>query len=62
MTRHVLALDGTPGAWLPPGFDVIAQRGGGLDERLAAAFADTHARPRRLPMVLIGMDTPQVTP
>src|SRR5580700_5184250 len=32
-----------------------------LDERLAAAFADTHAR-LPLPMVLIGMDTPQVTP
>src|SRR5262249_60800090 len=37
------------------------QRGGGLDERLAAAFADAHAT-LRLPMVLVGMDTPQVTP
>jgi len=61
VTRRVLALAGTPGDWLPAGFDVIAQRGGGLDERLAAAFADTHAR-LPLPMVLIGMDTPQVTP
>lgn len=61
VTRHVLALDGTPGAWLPAGFDVIPQRGGGLDERLAAAFADTHSG-LPLPMVLIGMDTPQVTP
>lgn len=61
VTRHVLALDGVPGDWLPAGFDVIPQRGGGLDERLAAAFADTHARVP-LPMVLIGMDTPQVTP
>jgi rSAM/selenodomain-associated transferase 1 len=61
MTRHVLALDGAPGDWLPAGFDVIGQRGGGLDQRLAAAFADTHAR-LPLPMVLIGMDTPQVTP
>ena len=43
MTRRVLALDGAPGDWLPAGFDVIGQRGGGLDERLAAAFADTHA-------------------
>jgi rSAM/selenodomain-associated transferase 1 len=61
VTRHVLALDGAPGDWLPAGFDVVAQRSGGLDERLAAAFADTHAR-LPLPMVLIGMDTPQVTP
>lgn len=61
VTRHVLALQGAPGDWLPVGFDVIGQRGGGLDERLAAAFADTHAS-LPLPMVLIGMDTPQVTP
>ena len=61
VTRHVLALDGAPGEWLPAGFDLVAQRSGGLDERLAAAFADTHAR-LPLPMVLIGMDTPQVTP
>jgi uncharacterized protein len=61
VTRRVLALDGRPGDWLPSGFGVIPQRGGGLDERLAAAFADTHAA-LPLPMVLIGMDTPQVTP
>ena len=60
VARRVLALDGSPGDWLPAGFDVIGQRGGGLDERLAAAFADAHAA-RPLPMVLIGMDTPQVT-
>ena len=61
VSRHVLALDGAPGDWLPAGFDVIPQCGGGLDERLAAAFADTHAT-LPLPMVLVGMDTPQVTP
>jgi len=60
VTRRVLALDGAPGDWLPAGFDVIGQRGGGLDERLAAAFADVYAAVP-LPMVLIGMDTPQVT-
>ena len=38
--RHVLVLDGQPGCWLPNGWEVIPQRGGGLDERLAAAFAD----------------------
>ena len=61
VTRRVLALDGAAGDWLPAGFDVIRQRGGGLDERLAAAFADAYAT-APLPMVLIGMDTPQVMP
>ncbi|MER5936262.1 DUF2064 domain-containing protein [Streptomyces sp. NPDC001928] len=56
--RHrVLVLDGTPGAWLPPGFEVVPQCAGGLDERLAAAFAGCDG-----PALLIGMDTPQVTP
>ena len=58
--RHVLALEGTAGDWLPPGFDVIAQHGRGLDERLAAAFGQAYAQ-LPVPMVLIGMDTPQVT-
>ena len=53
--RRVLVLDGPPGPWLPPGFEVIAQRGGGLDERLANAFADIGGR-----VLIIGMDTPQV--
>ncbi|MFI6317573.1 TIGR04282 family arsenosugar biosynthesis glycosyltransferase [Nonomuraea sp. NPDC050556] len=60
-TQRVLALEGLPGSWLPGGFVVIPQRGGGLDERLAAAFADAH-RLCPEPVVLIGMDTPQVTP
>ncbi|MDX6343436.1 MAG: uncharacterized protein QOH87_3574 [Trebonia sp.] len=55
--RRVLVLDGEPGPWLPPGFDVVPQCGGPLDERLAAAFAAV-----RGPALLIGMDTPQVTP
>jgi uncharacterized protein len=54
--RRVLVLDGEPGPWLPAGVDVWAQRGGGLDERLAAAFDDVGG-----PALLIGMDTPQVT-
>ena len=61
VARRVLALAGTPGRWLPPGFDVIGQRGGGLDERIAAALADARAT-CSAPLVLIGMDTPQVTP
>ncbi|WNZ06520.1 glycosyltransferase [Streptomyces sp. 11x1] len=55
--RRVLVLAGEPGPWLPPGFDVVPQQGGGLDERLAAAFAGCDG-----PALLIGMDTPQVTP
>jgi glycosyltransferase A (GT-A) superfamily protein (DUF2064 family) len=55
--RRVLVLDGEPGPWLPPGFDIVPQGGGPLDERLAAAFAAV-----RGPALLIGMDTPQVTP
>ncbi|WP_037675084.1 DUF2064 domain-containing protein [Streptomyces griseus] len=55
--RRVLALDGEPGPWLPPGFDVVPQCAGGLDERLADAFAGCDG-----PVLLIGMDTPQVTP
>lgn len=55
--RRVLAFDGDPRPWAPPGFEVIPQRGTGLDERLAAAFVDA-----RGPALLVGMDTPQVTP
>src|SRR5439155_2999148 len=29
---RVLVLDGAPGPWLPPGLDVVGQRGDGLDE------------------------------
>ena len=61
VARRILALAGTPGRWLPPGFDVIAQRGGGLDERLAWALSDARAISPD-PLVFIGMDTPQVTP
>ena len=55
--RRVIALDGEPDGWLPGGWDVVAQRGAGLAERLAAAFADVGG-----PALLVGMDTPQVTP
>jgi len=56
-SRCVAVLDGAPGPWLGSGVDVIAQQGNGLSERLAAAFASLGA-----PTLLIGMDTPQVTP
>jgi rSAM/selenodomain-associated transferase 1 len=54
--RRVLVLDGPPGPWLPAGFEVVPQRGGALDERLANAFTDVGDA-----AVLIGMDTPQLT-
>jgi glycosyltransferase A (GT-A) superfamily protein (DUF2064 family) len=54
--RRILALDGAPGDWLPPGFTVVPQRGTTFNERLAAAWADAAG-----PGLQIGMDTPQVT-
>ena len=55
--RHVLVLDGEAGSWLPPGIDMLAQRGAGLDERLAYAYDDLGDA-----ALLVGMDTPQLTP
>jgi rSAM/selenodomain-associated transferase 1 len=54
---HTLVLEGPRGDWLPDCFEVVPQRGRGLGERLAAAFSG-----RDEPTLLIGMDTPQVTP
>jgi uncharacterized protein len=54
--RHMLALDGRVGDWLPAGFEVVAQGEGGLDRRLATAFDAAGG-----PAVLVGMDTPQAT-
>lgn len=55
--RRVVVLDGEVGPWLDGGFEVIPQRGEGLAERLAAAFCDVGC-----PALVVGMDTPQVTP
>lgn len=52
-----LVLDGAPRAWMRSGFDVVPQVGDGLAARLAHAFAGV-----RGPAVLVGMDTPQVSP
>jgi rSAM/selenodomain-associated transferase 1 len=57
VARRVLVVDGRPPPWLPAGFEVMGQRGGGLDERLAAAFDDVGGC-----ALLVGMDTPQLTP
>jgi uncharacterized protein len=55
--RRVLALDGEPDGWLPPGFELHAQRGHGLGERLGHALAAAGG-----PALVVGMDTPQLTP
>lgn len=55
--HRVLVLDGRPGSWVPEGIEVVPQTAGGLDVRLAAAFSHADG-----PALLIGMDTPQVTP
>jgi rSAM/selenodomain-associated transferase 1 len=52
-----VVLEGEPGAWLPEGFEVTPQSGGDLGDRLAHAFASVDG-----PALLVGMDTPQVTP
>ncbi len=53
--RKILALDGDPGPWLPPGFIVIAQRGASFAQRLANAWSDAGTAG-----IQIGMDTPQI--
>ncbi|MBF8192787.1 DUF2064 domain-containing protein [Nonomuraea sp. K274] len=54
-------LDGAGALGAGGAFEVIGQRGDTLDERLAWAFEDVHAR-RPIPILLVGMDTPQLTP
>jgi rSAM/selenodomain-associated transferase 1 len=55
--RCAVVLDGERPDWIGESLHVIPQRGDGLDERLAAAFTDLGGA-----TVVIGMDTPQVTP
>ncbi len=54
--RHVIALDGAPGDWLPEGFEIVPQRGRAFAVRLASAWAVVGG-----PGIQIGMDSPQVT-
>jgi len=50
--QRVVLLDGQPGEWIPHRYDLVAQRGDGLGERLANGFDDLG------PGVIVGMDTP----
>jgi uncharacterized protein len=62
--RLVAVFDGDPEGIVPPSFEVIAQRTGTLDVRLADAFDDVFrglADGERDTVLLIAMDTPQVT-
>lgn len=58
--RRLLVLDDDPVVPVPEGFELMTQRGGPLDERLENALADAWSA-ADLPMLLVGMDTPQVT-
>jgi rSAM/selenodomain-associated transferase 1 len=54
--RVMLALDGAPGDWCPPGVTVVDQGSGSLARRLTTAWQHASG-----PALLVGMDTPQVT-
>jgi rSAM/selenodomain-associated transferase 1 len=58
-SQRTLVLDGRSDLVSADGFEVVQQGGGGLDERIAAAFAAHAAAP--MPQILVGMDTPQLT-
>jgi uncharacterized protein len=58
--RKVVALAGRAGRWLPPGLEVISQRGGELDERLVLAWDDIRCTSGGWGLQ-IGMDTPQIS-
>jgi len=61
VAQRVLVLEGSAVDLDVAGFVVQPQASGGLDVRLARAFRSAYdASP--LPVLLIGMDTPQVTP
>jgi hypothetical protein len=55
--RKVLVFDGDARSWQKDGVTVVAQEGRGLAERLQGAFDSV-----RGPALLVGMDTPQLTP
>ncbi len=50
--RPVLLIDGEPPAFTPAKFDVVPQRGDGLEQRLRHGFRDLG------PGIIVGMDTP----
>lgn len=59
--RMVCALDGARGDWLPQSWPVVPQRDGDLGDRIAGALDDAFTVGGG-PVLLVGMDTPQLTP
>jgi len=59
---RIVALDGAAGPWVPAELEVVPQVDGGLGARLDAAVRAGFARLPEGPVVVIGMDTPQVRP
>lgn len=59
--RRVVALDGAEGPWIPSDFEVVQQVRGGLGERLEAAFGWLARTGSLGPMIVLGMDTPQLS-
>ncbi len=55
--RRVLAFDGAATRWLPAGWSLVPQVDGDLGRRLDRAVARVEG-----PVLVVGMDTPQVTP
>jgi rSAM/selenodomain-associated transferase 1 len=60
-SRATVVLDGEVGSWLRPGVHVIPQRSGPFTDRLEGAIEDAFAA-FPTPILLVGMDTPQMTP
>lgn len=58
--RTLCVLAGEPGPWLPAGTPVVAQVRGTLGQRIAAAY-DTAFDREAGPVLLVGMDTPQLS-
>lgn len=61
VAARMLAFDGHADGWLRPGYELVDQVDGGLGDRLAGAVRDAYTL-RGLPVLLVGMDTPQLTP
>ena len=61
VAHRLLVLDGDPSEWRRPDFQVLAQRGAGLADRLDNALIDV-GRVTHCPVLVIGMDTPQLRP
>lgn len=60
VAARALAWDGHPDGWRRPAYSVVEQCGGGLGDRLTAAVRDAY-REHGLPVLVVGMDTPQIT-